>query len=170
MPNQNIEFIDLADLELDKLNPRLPSSHKKDGITKKEILMLTREKDKLERGIGGIKDMGGIPDALFIIDVGYEKIAIQEANKLGIPVIGIVDTNNSPENIDYIIPANDDGYRAIRMYMRDAINIILEAQQANKPAPSPAQMAEAKEAKEKVVIAKKNIPPAEEAGDQTAAS
>ena len=96
-------------------------------ITKKEILMLTREKEKLERGIGGIKDMGGIPDALFIIDVGYEKIAIAEANKLGIPVIGIVDTNNSPDNLDYIIPGNDDAIRAITLYASGVADAIIDA-------------------------------------------
>jgi small subunit ribosomal protein S2 len=96
-------------------------------IAKKEILMLTREKEKLERGIGGIKDMGGIPDALFIIDVGYEKIAIAEANKLGIPVIGIVDTNNSPDNLDYIIPGNDDAIRAITLYAAGVADAIIDA-------------------------------------------
>ena len=71
--------------------------------------------EKLERSLGGIKDMGGLPDAVFVVDVGHEKIAIAEAKKLGIPVIGVVDTNNSPDNVDYIIPGNDDAIRAIRL-------------------------------------------------------
>ena len=82
-------------------------------LGKKEVLMLEREREKLERSLGGIKDMKGLPDAVFIIDVGYEKIAVQEANKLGIPVIGVVDTNNSLDGIDYVIPGNDDAIRAI---------------------------------------------------------
>ena len=85
-------------------------------LTKKETLTLTRELEKLERSLGGIKDMGGVPDAVFVIDVGHEKIAVAEAKKLGIPVIGVVDTNNSPDNIDYIVPGNDDAIRAIRLY------------------------------------------------------
>lgn len=100
------------------------------GLTKKETLMLEREKDKLERGIGGIKDMGGLPDALFIIDVGYENIAIAEAKKLGIPVIGIVDSNNCPDNVDYVIPGNDDAIRAITLYTSTAADTILEARAA----------------------------------------
>ncbi|WP_372798217.1 30S ribosomal protein S2, partial [Litorivivens sp.] len=75
-----------------------------------------RDMEKLERSIGGIKDMGGLPDALFVIDVDHERIAIQEANKLGIPVIGIVDTNSDPEGVDYVIPGNDDAIRAIKLY------------------------------------------------------
>ncbi len=85
-------------------------------FSKKEALSLRRELDKLERSLGGIKDMPGLPDALFIIDVGHEKIAIQEANKLGIPVIGVVDTNNSPDGVDYIIPGNDDSMGAVKLY------------------------------------------------------
>ena len=91
-----------------------------DRISKKEALMLTRERDKLERSLGGIKDMRGIPDAMFIVDVGYEKIAIKEARKLGIPVIGVVDTNNSLDGIDYVIPGNDDAIRAIKLYVEAA--------------------------------------------------
>ncbi len=94
-------------------------------LAKKEALMLTREMEKLDRSLGGIKDMNKLPDALFVIDVGHEKIAVREAIKLGIPVIGIVDTNNSPEGVDYVIPGNDDAMRAIRLYVgaiADAIN------------------------------------------------
>ena len=93
-------------------------------LTKKEALMRTRDLEKLDRGLGGIKDMGGLPDALFVIDVEHERIAITEANKLGIPVIGIVDTNSSPDGIDYVIPGNDDAIRAIKLYagaMADAV-------------------------------------------------
>lgn len=92
---------------------------------KKEVLMLQRELVKLENSFGGIKHMRGLPDAIFVIDVGYEKIAVQEAKKLGIPVIGVVDTNNSLENIDYVIPGNDDAIRAIQLYVSaasDAVN------------------------------------------------
>ncbi|MCA1768908.1 MAG: 30S ribosomal protein S2 [Halomonas sp.] len=86
-------------------------------LTKKEVLMATREQDKLERSIGGIKEMGGLPDALFVIDVDHERIAINEANKLGIPVIGVVDTNSNPDGVDYVIPGNDDSIRAIQIYV-----------------------------------------------------
>jgi small subunit ribosomal protein S2 len=93
-------------------------------LTKKEALMRTRDLEKLDRSLGGIKDMGGLPDAMFVIDVEHERIAITEANKLGIPVIGIVDTNSSPDGVDYVIPGNDDAIRAIKLYaaaMADAI-------------------------------------------------
>lgn len=96
-------------------------------LTKKEILMLTREKDKLERNLGGIKNMGGLPDALFVIDVGHEKIAILEAQRLGIPVIGIVDSNNDPDGITYMIPGNDDSTRAIRYYASAVADAVLDA-------------------------------------------
>jgi small subunit ribosomal protein S2 len=95
-------------------------------LSKKEALVLSRELAKLERSLGGIKDMGGLPDALFIIDVGHESGAIVEAKKLGIPVIGIVDTNNSPVGVDYVIPGNDDSSQAIRLYARGAADAILE--------------------------------------------
>jgi small subunit ribosomal protein S2 len=85
-------------------------------LSKKEALTLRREMEKLERSLGGIKDMGRLPDAIFVIDVGHEKIAVAEAKKLGIPVIGIVDTNNSPDHVDYLVPGNDDAIRAIRLY------------------------------------------------------
>jgi small subunit ribosomal protein S2 len=98
------------------------------NLTKKEILHLTREKDKLELNLGGIKQMGGLPDALFIIDTGCESIAIKEANKLKIPVIGVVDTNNDPESVDYLIPGNDDAARAIEFYLNAIADSILHAQ------------------------------------------
>ena len=95
-----------------------------DRISKKERLMLTREKEKLERSLGGIKDMRGIPDAMFVVDVGHEKIAISEARKLGIQVVGVVDTNNSVEGVDYVIPGNDDAIRAIQLYVESAADAI----------------------------------------------
>jgi small subunit ribosomal protein S2 len=95
-------------------------------LSKKETLTLQREMDKLRKSIGGIKDMGGLPDAIFIIDVGYHKIAITEAGKLGIPVIGVVDTNHSPEGVSYVIPGNDDSSGAIRLYARGVADAILE--------------------------------------------
>ncbi|MCW8919763.1 MAG: 30S ribosomal protein S2 [Gammaproteobacteria bacterium] len=97
-----------------------------DRLTKKEALMRRRELEKLERSLGGIKDMGGLPDAMFVIDVGHEKIAISEAKKLGIPVIAIVDTNCSPEGVDYIIPGNDDSIGAITLYAQGVANSVLE--------------------------------------------
>ncbi len=95
-------------------------------MSKKEGLVLQRELLKLQKSIGGIKDMGGLPDALFVIDVGFHKIAVTEAKKLGIPVIGVVDTNHSPQGIDYVIPGNDDSSRAIRLYARGVADAVLE--------------------------------------------
>ncbi|UOG91731.1 MAG: 30S ribosomal protein S2 [Candidatus Thiothrix sulfatifontis] len=106
-------------------------------LGKKEILTLTRESEKLERSLGGIKDMRGLPDAIFVIDVGYEKIAVQEANKLGIPVIGIVDTNNSLQGVDYVIPGNDDAIRAIQLYVSAAADAINEGHTAAAITPMP---------------------------------
>jgi small subunit ribosomal protein S2 len=96
-------------------------------LTKKEALMHARELTKLNRSLGGIKDMGGLPDLLFVVDVGNENIAITEANRLSIPVIGIVDTNNKPDGIDYVVPGNDDAIRAIRLYASLIADTILEA-------------------------------------------
>ncbi len=93
---------------------------------KKEALMFQRELAKLEKNIGGIQDMGALPDALFVIDVGYHKIAIAEAKKLGIPVIGVVDTNHSPEGIDYVIPGNDDSAKAVALYAKAVADAVLE--------------------------------------------
>jgi small subunit ribosomal protein S2 len=95
-------------------------------MPKKEALMMSRELVKLQKSLGGIKDMVGLPDAIFVIDVGYHKIAVTEANKLGIPVIGVVDTNHSPEGINYVIPGNDDSSRAIRLYARGVADAVLE--------------------------------------------
>lgn len=101
-----------------------------DQLTKKEALMRTRELEKLELSMGGIKDMGGLPDILFVIDVDHERIAIKEANKLGIPVIGIVDTNSNPDGVDYIIPANDDAIRAVQLYVTAFADAVLEGRSA----------------------------------------
>jgi small subunit ribosomal protein S2 len=86
--------------------------------------------DRLERSIGGIKDMGGLPDAMFVIDVDHERIAIKEANKLGIPVIGVVDTNSDPDGVDYVIPGNDDAIRAIQIYVQAVAETCIEAAQS----------------------------------------
>ena len=100
-----------------------------DKLTKKEALMRRREMEKLERSIGGIKDMGGLPDALFVVDVDHEDIAVQEARKLGIPVIAVVDTNSNPDGVDYIIPGNDDAIRAIQLYVQAVADAILEGRE-----------------------------------------
>jgi small subunit ribosomal protein S2 len=93
---------------------------------KKEALMFQRELHKLEKDIGGIQDLTALPDAMFVIDVGYHKIAVAEANKLGIPVVGIVDSNHSPEGIDYVIPGNDDSAKAVALYARAVADAVLE--------------------------------------------
>jgi small subunit ribosomal protein S2 len=95
-------------------------------MAKKEALGYQRELEKLNRSLGGIKDLTGLPDALFVIDVGYQKGAVAEANKLGIPVVGVVDTNHSPDGIDYVIPGNDDSSRAIRLYARGVADAVIE--------------------------------------------
>ncbi len=100
-----------------------------DKLPKKEGLGYQREIVKLERSLGGIKDMNGLPDAMFVIDVGYQKGAVAEARKLGIPIIAVVDTNHSPEHVDYVIPGNDDSSRAIRLYARGIADAILEGRQ-----------------------------------------
>jgi small subunit ribosomal protein S2 len=119
---------------------------------KKEVLQLSREQVKLERSLGGIKDMARLPDVLFIVDVGHEKIAINEARKLGIPVVAVVDTNNSPEGVDYVIPGNDDAIRAIQLYLAAAADAINEAKAA---APAPAKEEAAAPAAPKKKAAKK---------------
>jgi len=100
-----------------------------DKMPKKEALQYQREIVKLDRSLGGIKDMGGLPDALFVIDVGYQKGAVAEATKLGIPIIAVVDTNHSPDGVDYVIPGNDDSSRAIRLYVRGVADAVLEGRQ-----------------------------------------
>ncbi len=98
-------------------------------LTKKEALMRTREMEKLEKSLGGIKDMGGLPDVLFVVDAEHEHIAIKEANNLGIPVVSIVDTNSNPDGIDYIIPGNDDAIRAVQLYLSAAATAVNEARE-----------------------------------------
>ncbi len=100
-------------------------------FSKKEALGMERELEKLERSLGGIKDMKGIPDVIFVLDVGYEKNAISEAKKLGIPVVGVVDSNNSPERIDYVIPGNDDSIRAVSLYCQSVSTAVMEAKAAS---------------------------------------
>ncbi len=145
-------------------------------ISKKEALDLSRQLEKLERSIGGIKDMGGLPDAIFVVDVNHEKIAIQEANKLGIPVIGIVDTNSDPDGVDIVIPGNDDAIRAIELYSAAIADACIEgaaeslgksdyvevADDAEAPA---AEAAEKKAPAKKKVTAKKAAPKKEVAED-----
>jgi len=139
-------------------------------LNKKEILMLSREAAKLELSLGGIKDMNGLPDALFVIDVAHEKIAVNEAVKLGIPVIGVVDTNSSPDNIDYIIPGNDDSIRAIQLYATGVADAILDSKTAiieksgdandfvevEEDAPAPKKKASPKKAAVKKKVAAKS--------------
>ena len=110
-------------IELDELN----NSGAIDRLSKKEALILERERSKLDRSLSGIRDMTGLPDCIFVIDVDHEKIAVAEAKKLKIPVVGIVDTNSSPEGIDYLIPGNDDAIRAVRLYLSHAADAVLEA-------------------------------------------
>lgn len=100
-------------------------------LSKKEALLFQRELDKLNVSLGGIKDMAGLPDAIFVIDVGYHKIAVTEASKLGIPVVAVVDTNHSPDGIDYVIPGNDDSGRAVRLYARGMADAVLEGRSAS---------------------------------------
>lgn len=107
-----------------------------DKLTKREALSRTRDMEKLERSIGGIKDMAGLPDALFIIDVDHERIAVQEANKLGIPIIGVVDTNSNPDGIDYVIPGNDDAIRAVKLYVTAIADACQEGAQAAQAVPN----------------------------------
>ncbi len=126
----------------------------KDGtfeqLTKKEALMRTREMEKLERSIGGIKDMGGLPDVIFVIDVDHERIAVTEANKLGIPVIGVVDSNSNPDGVDYIIPGNDDAIRSIKLFVTAVADACIEGKASAGSAPVVEEMAEAAEAQEAV--------------------
>jgi small subunit ribosomal protein S2 len=101
-----------------------------DAMSKKEQLMFQREMEKLEKDIGGIQDMNTLPDAIFVIDVGFHKIAVSEAKKLGIPLVGVVDSNHSPEGIDYVIPGNDDSAKAVQLYARGIADAVLEGRAA----------------------------------------
>jgi small subunit ribosomal protein S2 len=144
-------------------------------LTKKEALGLKREMEKLEKVLGGIKSMKGLPDALFVIDVGHEEIAVNEANKLGIPVFGIVDTNNSPDGIDYIVPGNDDAIKAIRLYSQGIADAVIEGrataviqpEEMEEPAPkkkvSIKKAAEKKETRADTAAVAEETPATEEA-------
>ena len=125
-------------------------------LNKKEALGLSREAEKLERSLGGIKNMERLPDVLFIIDVGYEKIAVKEAAKLGIPIVAIVDTNNSVENVDYVIPGNDDAIKAIELYAAAAADAVLDGKQsAQITRAADSDDTESKASKPKKAVAKK---------------
>jgi len=146
-----------------------------DHLTKKEALGLSREMIKLDKVLGGIKDMQGLPDAVFIIDVGHEDIAVCEANKLGIPVFGIVDSNNSPDGIDYVIPGNDDAIKAIKLYTQGVADAVIEGRAAaviqniEEPEKTTAGKTTVKKASiKKKVVAKKAV--TEEAAKETAAA
>ncbi len=133
-----------------------------DLLNKKEILTRTRMKEKLENSIGGIKDMNGLPDMLFVVDVDHERIAINEANKLGIPVVGIVDSNSDPDGVDYIIPGNDDSIRAIKLYAASIADSVLEGRAQAGSLTSKDEFVEvADEAPTKVKV-QKSMPIAEE--------
>lgn len=140
-------------------------------LTKKEALMRARMKIKLENSIGGIKDMNGLPDILFVIDVDHERIAINEANKLGIPVVGIVDTNSNPDGVDYVIPGNDDSIRAIKLYAASVADTILEGKAQAATVSSKDEFVEvAEEAAAPVEAAAPEAPAAEEAPSKDAAA
>ncbi len=142
------------------------------GMTKKEVLNMMRARDKLHINLSGIKNMGGLPDMIFVIDVGMEKIAIQEATRLGIPVIGVADTNADPKDISYLIPGNDDAVRAIRFYCKSIADVILAARGANELVEAKfAGEEDAPKAEVKKVVAKKKVskPEAEVSADATAA-
>ena len=122
-------------------------------LTKKEALMRSRMKEKLERSIGGIKEMSGLPDVLFVVDVDHERIAVTEANKLGIPVIGIVDTNSDPDGVDYVIPGNDDAIRAIKLYVTAVADAVLAGKAAAGEVVSADEFVEVTEAEAKAAAA-----------------
>jgi small subunit ribosomal protein S2 len=115
-------------------------------LSKKEALQRTRMKNKLHSSLGGIKDMGGLPDALFVVDVQHERIAVTEANKLGIPVFGIVDTNSDPAGVDYVIPGNDDAIRAIRLYVSAVADSVAEGKANSQATVSEDEFVEVDEA------------------------
>jgi small subunit ribosomal protein S2 len=156
-----------------------------EGLTKKEILGLSREREKLERSLGGIKDMGSLPDVLFVVDVDHEEIAVREARKLGIPVVAVVDTNCSPDLVDYIIPGNDDAMQAISLYaalVADAVldgktslpevalgdDEFVELDEQGKPRKAPARKKKAAKKTAKKATAKKAAAPSGKAADKSA--
>ena len=140
-------------------------------LTKKEALMRSRMKEKLERSIGGIKEMSGLPDVLFVVDVDHERIAVTEANKLGIPVIGIVDTNSDPDGVDYVIPGNDDAIRAIKLYVTAVADAVLAGKAASGEVVSADEFVEVTEADAASASAQeatKSAEPAEPAAEAAA--
>ena len=137
-------------------------------LTKKEALMRSRMKEKLERSIGGIKEMSGLPDVLFVVDVDHERIAVTEANKLGIPVIGIVDTNSDPDGVDYVIPGNDDAIRAIKLYVTAVADAVLAGKAAAGEVVSADEFVEVTEAEAAPAPALEATEPAEPAAEAAA--
>ena len=137
-------------------------------LTKKEALMRSRMKEKLERSIGGIKEMSGLPDVLFVVDVDHERIAVTEANKLGIPVIGIVDTNSDPDGVDYVIPGNDDAIRAIKLYVTAVADAVLAGKAAAGEVVSADEFVEVTEAEAAPAPAQEATEPAEPAAEAAA--
>ncbi len=125
----NFKTVQQSIKRLHELEALVLDSAAMEKISKKEGLTMQREMEKLDRSLGGIKNMHGLPSAIFVIDVGYQKGAIVEAQKLGIPVIGVVDTNNSPLGVDYVIPGNDDSTQAIRLYARGMADAVLEGRE-----------------------------------------
>ena len=137
-------------------------------LTKKEALMRSRMKEKLERSIGGIKEMSGLPDVLFVVDVDHERIAVTEANKLGIPVIGIVDTNSDPDGVDYVIPGNDDAIRAIKLYVTAVADAVLAGKAAAGEVVSADEFVEVTEAEAEPAPAQEATETAEPAAEAAA--
>ena len=160
----NWQTISQSIKRLKQLNEQLGKEHT--GLTKKETLQLTRLRDKLELSLGGIQDMGGLPDLVFVADVNRDDIAIAEANRLGIPVIGVIDTNSKPDGIDYPVPGNDDATRAIRLYCDLVADAVLDGIQADL-ASKGVDLGEAEAAPEEVVAAEEA--PAEEASPEAVA-
>ena len=142
-------------------------------LTKKEALMRSRMKEKLERSIGGIKEMSGLPDVLFVVDVDHERIAVTEANKLGIPVIGIVDTNSDPDGVDYVIPGNDDAIRAIKLYVAAVADAVIAGKTQAGEVVSASEFVEVTEPEEPAdaaATAEDATPPSEEAAPEQPAA
>lgn len=137
-------------------------SNPDNAFTKKETLSLQNELTKLTRSLGGIKEMNSLPDAIFMVDVGYHKIAVTEANTLGIPVIGVVDTNHSPDGVDYVVPGNDDSARAIRLYARGVVDAVLEGRALNAQHQAAAHATVGEEQKPEVVATPEAAQPAAE--------
>ena len=137
-------------------------------LSKKEALMRTRVKEKLERSIGGIKDMGGLPDAIFVVDVDHERIAVTEANNLKIPVIGIVDTNSNPDGVTTVIPGNDDAIRAIQLYVEAIADACVEGRERNSPAGGNSEFIEIED-DEAVEVTAETAPAVEAAAEEAPA-